>query len=743
MKENLRVLRPYLRGLPIIIASMIIAILLAKVYLNYTTPMYESTSKLKLAELDEGVPSSDLFKELEVFSSANKIAAEVEVLKSQNLMDKVIDELDFNLEIYRVGSIKSVELYKNSPFTVKYFNLTEDAYDKAFNIKILNKQFYEITLPNSTNKIKGELGSVLNTVYGTFVISLNEFLIETNPNLQIEDNYRFTVYSTTSIYKNISKNLNVTPIEKDVPIIRITYKNSNPEKASEIVNKLAQTYISDYIETKYKAAYVTVEFLDGQIQKVIKKLYNSENEIQGYRDKEHITNIIQETETDLRKVSQLKIQQTNLKMSLEAIRDLERYIKNGKNFLDLAPNFEAFTDLLSTEIIKKIKDLQAEKKDLLLVYTPKDERVKVIDYKIADLTDYLKESIRNTRKNLETKYNKLVQDITTAEKVFVTVPEKERILNDFNREFNIYQQTYNFLNERKIEAEIAAAAKIAFHKIISLGEVPNSPVSPNRTIIIIVSAILGMFISIVLIWIVHSIKAKVNDVFTIESNSTIPIAILSPKLSNPEERLNHFLREAIQLEIKGLVQHHSVITLSGYRITEGMGFNAYYLAKAFATQGRKILLIDTDNKSGLFDGKFIDDKITIENFEVISLAANVYKTYTKEKMSELFKTYRKEYDLIIVFNETLDSEETKAKLIMSISDINLIVIDSRLTPKRRIFETEILKEEYKFPSMYFVLNRFDYNPSVLKEFNFYWKENSIFKSFKNLFLKRKNAAKNK
>ena len=182
MKENLRVLRPYLRGLPIIIASMVVAILLAKVYLNYTTPMYESTSKLKLAELDEGVPSSDLFKELEVFSSANKIAAEVEVLKSQNLMDKVIDELDFNLEIFRVGSIKSVELYKNSPFTVKYFNLTKDAYDKAFNIKILNKQFFEITLPNSTNKIKGELGSVLNTVYGTFVISLNEYLIETNPN---------------------------------------------------------------------------------------------------------------------------------------------------------------------------------------------------------------------------------------------------------------------------------------------------------------------------------------------------------------------------------------------------------------------------------------------------------------------------------------------------------------------------------------------------------------------------------
>jgi uncharacterized protein involved in exopolysaccharide biosynthesis len=85
--------------------------------------MYESTSKLKLADLDEGVPSNNLFKELDVFSSANKIAAEIEVLKSQVLIDKVVQGLGFDVEIYRVGKIKSVELYDNSPFNVKFYNL--------------------------------------------------------------------------------------------------------------------------------------------------------------------------------------------------------------------------------------------------------------------------------------------------------------------------------------------------------------------------------------------------------------------------------------------------------------------------------------------------------------------------------------------------------------------------------------------------------------------------------------------
>lgn len=727
MKENLRLLKPYLRGLPLIIIAMIIAVSLAKVYLNYTTPMYESTAKLKLAELDEGVPSVNLFKELEVFSSANKIAAEIEVLKSQTLLNKVIDDLDFNVEIFRVGKIKSVELYKNSPFTIKYFNLSEEAYDKRFDIQILNKQFYELTLPITKQKIRGELGDILNTEFGTFVISLNEYLIETNPGLHIMDHYKFEIFSPQKIFKNINKNLTVTPVDKDVPILRITYKNSNPEKASEIVNKIAQEYIADYIETKYKAAHMTVEFLDKQIDNTIKKIANSENDIQSYRDKRRITNIIQETETDLRKVSELKIQQTNLNMSLQAIRDLEKYVKEGKNrFLDLAPNFEAFTDLLSTEIIKKIKDLQAEKKDLLLVFTPNDERVKVIDYKIDDLSRYLLESISNTRKNLETKNRNLRSDITEAEKVFIGVPEKERVLNDLNREFNIYQQTYNFLNEKKIEAEIAAAAKMAFHKIISPGEIPLEPVSPNRTIIIIVGAILGMFSAILFIFIVHQVKAKVNDVFTIESNSTIPIALLTPKLKRGEEKMKHFLKEALQLEIKGLVKDKSIICFSAYRLVAGVGYNAFYLAKAFAAQNRKVLLLDVSNQLDLFKSYQDEQSIIYEDIEVKTLTSSKYNTYTKSKMIELLEEYKQQFDLIIILNETLDTE-TKAKLLMSISDVNLVVLDARLTPKRRIFETELLKEEFGFPSMYFILNRYDYNPSLLKELNVYTKEKSFFK----------------
>jgi tyrosine-protein kinase Etk/Wzc len=99
MQESLKILKPYLRGLPIIILCMLAGIWIAKKYLSYTTPMYESTTKLRLADVGESVTGANLFKDLDVFASANKIAAEIEVIKSHVLLEKVIDKLGYTRSI--------------------------------------------------------------------------------------------------------------------------------------------------------------------------------------------------------------------------------------------------------------------------------------------------------------------------------------------------------------------------------------------------------------------------------------------------------------------------------------------------------------------------------------------------------------------------------------------------------------------------------------------------------------------
>jgi uncharacterized protein involved in exopolysaccharide biosynthesis len=712
MEENLRILKPFLRGFPLVLLTVIGAILFAKKYLNYVTPMYESTAKLKLADAGEGVPNSNLFKNFDVFASANKIAGEIEVLKSSTLLEKALSDLNFNQEIYRVGDVQSVELFGNSPIIIEGTFNSEKALDKRYQLKVISSSAYELTLPGALKALSGSFDKPLSFPYGTFYISLNNEFLKDRTDAKVIDTYEFEFLSTQKLLSKINKSLDIVSTDKDVPVIRINIKSNVPEKAALFVNKLAETYIYDYIESKYKAANTTVLFLDKQIKEAGDKLAESENKIENYRNQEGITNIRQETETDLRKLSQMKVQQTNLKMSLLAIEDLNKYISAGKgNFLELAPNFEAFNDLLSTEMVKNIKKLQSDKKDLLLIYTPNDERVKVVDEKIKDLSSYLVESINNTRKNLETKYEQLTSDITAAEEVFVTVPEKEKMLTILNRDFNLLQTSYNFLNEKKIEAEIAQSAKIAFHRVISPGEVTKTPVSPNRSIIIIVSALLALLGSITLIYSVHFAKAKVNDVFTIQSNSSTPLAAATPKLLGARSIENHFLKEVIQLELKKIVQNKSILTVTSSTEKEGGTFHALHLAKAFVMQNRKVLLVDA---SGNLNPLNSATDITSENLGYLDLSSNEFTRYSKVRMKEYLESFLTNYDLVIVNNQEL-REETIGLLLMNVSNSNLFVLDSRRTPAKQIITIDLLKEEYQIPGLWYILNRAAYNPNVLKQ----------------------------
>lgn len=705
MNEQLLKLRPYLRGLPIILLSMLIAFLIARKYLSYTTPMYESTVKLKLADIQEGIPNSNLFKDLDVFATHGRIATEIEVIKSKSLLRQVVDSLHFSIEVFRVGKVRLDEIYQESPFLVSGDVALAGGFDKNWTLQVKPDSSLALFCPDLQTNLQGHFGDTLFYPQGFWIIDKNQEFLARRPDYPLSDNYQICYHSRAFLLEQSSKRLDVVSVDKDVPVLRISYKSAVPEKAAQFVNKLAEVYIADYIESKYKAAEVTVGFLDQQIKDMAEKLAESENKIQYYRDKKKITNLRQETETDLRKVSQLKIQRTNLKMNLEAIDDLHQYIQSNRtNFLELAPNFEAFTDLLSTEIIKKIKELQAEKRDLLLIYTPEDERVKVVDEKLSDLTTYLEESISNTRNNLETKLHRLDADLAEAEAAFIGIPEKEKILNDLNREFNIIEQSYTFLNTKKIEAEIAQAAKIAFHKIISPAQAGKSPVSPNRTVITMISIILGMIGSLLAIFFVHTAKAKVNDSSTVERRSSIPIVLLSPFFKNRQSAEIQFNKSLNDLQIKGLLPDNAVVVISSVSEKEGRNLHALQLALALRRQGKEVLLMDASGELSEVAMRNKIESISIYHAPEISLST--------DKAEQLIREWSREDQYILINNEAIE-ENNKALVWMNLAQLNLVVLDSRKTAARALDKLEMIQEEYQLPAMHFVLNKNGYSPSLL------------------------------
>ena len=706
MQEHFTILRPYIRGLPIIVVAMVAGLLVAKKYLSYTTPMYESTTKIKLADLDQGVTGNNLFKDFDVFASTGKIAMEIEVLKSPILVRQTLESLDFDETLSRVGKVKTVELYTDKPFLHRLRVHDPDYYNRDWKIQVADSVGYTVQLPGTEERFNGVFGDTLHLrSVASLYLTRNEGLLSRRPDLALCGTYELHKYSMESLASKVAAALDVTAVDKDVAILRIIYKSNVPEKAALLTNALARTYIEDYIEDKFRVAEITADFLDDQIAKVYDELEQTEDKIQGFRDRNEIVNIRMQTETDLRQISQMKIQQTNVRMSLEAINELNLYIQDGKeNFLDLAPNFEAFTDLLSTEMVKSIKQLQAERQDLLLVYRPDHELVKTVEEKIDFYVKYFVESIDNTRRNLETKYEKLTRDIEEAERAFDGLPGRERMLATLDREFGLQQKSYIFLNEKRIEAEIAKAAKHSFHRIIQEADIPERPVSPNRPIIIIVSTLLGMFGAVIFIFLVNASKARVNDTTSVEKNTDIPILYTVPHLKSEEAAAAYFKNEVFKLDMKGMLAPHTSVVYSAFQRNHGVRYQLQQLGEVFLREGRNFCLLTFDE----------DHTYTLPDAHLRLVREEEVSRLTFGELEAWYRQLCMEHDLVLTDNFNL-RDNAKSLLFMGLADRNLCVVDTRKTRLSTITELNLLRAKHEIEHLQLVVNNDRYSPSLLRE----------------------------
>jgi uncharacterized protein involved in exopolysaccharide biosynthesis len=675
-------IRPFARGLPFIILVTVGGLMLSSRMLRYSTPMYESMAKIKLAQANQGVPNSNLYKDFDLFAITHKIESEVELIKSHVLIEKAIEPLGLDRTLYRVGEMAKTELYDDCPFHIHADIMNEKWKNKPIGITITDSCI-TITAPDQSYT-KGQWNSVMNIGDNSFLVTKNEALIRSFPGIRVNDTYELIVHTKESVVAKISSELDVMSVDKDVPVLRISYRSAVPEKSANIVNAVCEAFIDDYLEYKFKTADTTVNFLDRELAHYTEKLYNSEDQIEDYKTDKGIINIRQETETDLREISDMKKQLSNLQMSLLAIDSLNNYIAQGADkFLMLAPNFEAFTDLLSTEVIKKIKALQSEKHDLLLKYTSDNEKVTVIDRKIKDLTDYLTESIRNTETNLRIKYKDLENTIAIAESKFIGLPTREKDMAALEREFGLDEQIYRFLHEKKTEAELAKAAKIAFHRIITPAEVERTAVSPSKTLINAMAGFVSMMIAIILVYARKGIQGKIEDEEEIIRASNIPVLVSVPHIESSKDK-DVFKKGLLHMELRHEIEDCGVICVSSNTHGEGKSFVARELNHAATNYGWKTLLLTATSRG-----------IKIPNSDLMP--------FDKMDLKRRIAEWKKEYQLIIIDNLSLHGN-SDALMVMSAAEVNLFVMDNEHSKKKWLAEIDLMREDLNLKVFYYVMN---------------------------------------
>lgn len=728
-----RLVFPALRNLWLIAIVLVLAIITAMQMAIYSTAIYESYVKINLATPSEGVSGSNLFKDFDFMTTNKKIETEKQIIKSRLLVSNALRKVDFDVYYYRIGTIKTTEILNSSPFWISYTIRQEvenynRAYGKEFFVNMFSPDSLIVSYFKGKKeiKIKTSFERVIKTPYMYFSI-LKRPIAYDKAIKNLPASFKFKIKSKEQLISDVVGSLDIKEVAEKVPIVRISMKSPVPEKAAIFVNKLAETYIEDNIKTKSVAAGKTIRFIDQILKDIKVKLHYAELKIEKYKTKHGVINTRQETEAGLKNISQMRIILTDLEMKLVAIDSLNRYINSNVNFLALAPNFEAFGDAIFTDFMKQLKKYQAEKQDLLLKYTRFNEKVLTVDRKIENLINYIKESILNTKKDLKIKKKEMQESIKNIRSNFDSIPVRERNLIVLEREFEQFQDVFNFLTKKRYEAAIAEASHISFHRVLEHARTPKYPVSPKKVLLLVVFCFLAIFLSLAYIYLREFFLAQFRSKQEVEKYSKIPIMgivrNMKKKFLKPED---DFLTLTINLINHFTTIEQKVISINSTIKKEGKTYVSLNLAKAISMLKYRVIIIDCNlrnpdlhnvmnlpNTLGVSDvlrnNVSINDAIHETDIpELFAMTAGISVEHpqiftTNDGFKNIIETMKEVFDVIILDNSA-SSVGIEPQNIMKISDMNLYVSRANYTKTHYLLNADLLKKDLKLDNIYLVIN---------------------------------------
>jgi len=731
-KEFRTLILPVFRGLPFIVLIMAVAFFIANHFLAYAKPMYQASAAIKLDNRDLGLQNFEIFENGKSPAFTNNFLTEVELFHSTNLIRKAFDSLNFDLSFFRMGKMKTTELYREIPFEIDYEVLGDKAYDRPFYLTYAGEdQFYFSTIEDRQGK-KISCGKKYSSARAqiSFELNKNKTLLAAKPHvLNLGDKFSFQINSTEKLMEGVDKNnLFVKPIDKEIYIVKVYYQHEIAEKAALFVNALIDAYLAEDREVKNKRAQTTLDFIDDEIATVEKELYRAEKALARFRKKYGVINTTQETDAMLRQFNEYTKEKLHYDIQEVELRNVFDFLSSDRSLSGFSPDFRALNDEVMQNTYVTMKNLELERMGLLSKHSLQSLEVSTVNNKINALKEFTKESIEKKLINITGKKDEVAASIKEMEKEFKLIPDKERRLLSREREFQLQEQTYKLLVNKRSELGVVQSSNVSFHKVIDYATPPKKTISPNKPLMIGLALLVGLIIGLFFAYVWHFFRARLNAVVEIEELMQIPVLAAVPKIKKkalPTEAVLPLFR---QMQEEGLISGGKIITISSTVDGEGKSTIASALAQLMSGYGKKVLLVDMDfdapnpayakeAAAALGFSDYLQQK-NIDSSTLGSLplnGADLLRLGRDQKPSSVaisspstevfFRHLRTEYDVLLIDTPPLKNKEY-ASAIYQHGDVNLMVFKKNKTFLRELKKIENDLATCSVTNNYVVLNGF-------------------------------------
>ena len=336
----------------------------------------------------------------------------------------------------------------------------------------------------------------------------------------------------------------------------------------------------------------------------------------------------------------------------------------------------------------------------------------------------------------------LAQLKKNAEKMPLTQQEVARLQEEVAVNNEVYTNMLNNIQQLRV----VRAGEVGNVRIVDFAQVEQSQSKPNKSRIMMFSAVIGVVFGIVFVFLVFLIRKGVRRTAEIERETGMSVLAKVPQspskllrkrvhhsapfvLQNADNRVSEAFR-SLQTALGFLLPQpeHSVVLIMGLTPGVGKSFVSLNLAATIAASGKRVLLIDADMRRGVIHSgaKFgladvllglatldtavaqkYTDNLFVMNAGKTKLAA--CELLRSDAMDKLLKDARAKFDMVIVDTPPLNLV-TDAELIYPLADYALFVLHYGRHSMEEIKETIERVKRYADKPGAIVMNHCEHEP---------------------------------
>lgn len=750
-KDNFRnTIDTYTSNWKWILLSVFVALFIAFVYLRYATYEYQSSASIKLKEDRNStkLPEISSLQDYGLFSdNSTNVLDEMEMIKSRTILNKVVEELNLNIQYFVSGRVKEQEVYFNPPVNINFIATDSviSKIDTTFYIKIISSDRFELSKANknkllnvnSSGSKEYAFGDRIKTRYGDVIITPNigTYGTETGSHVEVVIKPKYLVVEK---YKG---RINVQNTSKS-NILTITLNENIREKAQLIIDKLIEKYNEDAVNDKEQVVKVTSDFINNRLEIVSNELEKVDLTAESLKKDNRLSDIASQSSIFLQSEKENESKLIAASNQLQLIDYMSEYIDDDNTESDLLPANIGIADNSVSEITQRYNDLVLQRDRILRNSSEKNPIVINLNTQIDAIKGNLNQSLNNLKSSTQITLNSLNREDQRIRSQIFATPRKERQFRDITRQQNIKESLYLYLLEKREETAITLGMSSPNAKIVESAYTSTTPISPKKNIVYLAAFLLGLIIPIGTIYVSDLLDTKVHTKKDIAEILTAPFLGDIPRSGtsknnrivekvdySPKAEAFRMVRTNIDFMLKSKSPNAAkVIFVTSTTAQEGKSHTAANLATSLSYSEKKVLLVETDirmprmddylkvkNDKGITD--FISDpSLTIKEVSV-KVEDNIYldvipsgtippnpaELLMSDRVNELFSKTRKSYEYIIVDTAAVGLV-TDTLLISHMADMVIYVVSAEKLDKRQLHVAQSLYEDNRLPNMAILLN---------------------------------------